>query len=136
MINGVKNRPMRRRYVQIWKDMLGKSEHVAQGKPTMKQSNPMDVRNQLVELLPTIKIHYSDVEMAEDALHENWMPFLSSVSNRMHWGTVNVVDNMKCDTLEKGLQNIISLHAANDFNVFIVILDMTNSLKIGTIWVC
>ena len=61
MTNGVKNIPMRRRDIHFCKEMLGKIKHDVQGETIMKSSDHVDVSNQLVELLPTIKMHYSDV---------------------------------------------------------------------------
>ena len=68
----------------------------------MKFSNPTDVKNQLVELPPTIKTHYSNISLAADVLHVTNVPFLTSTFNRMHSGTVNLVDNMKIITLYQG----------------------------------
>ena len=54
MTNDIKKFPSRRD-MQIFKDMLGKIKHDAQGKTTMKSSEPIDASNQLVELTHTIK---------------------------------------------------------------------------------
>ena len=87
--------------------MLSKSKYYAQGKTTMKHSDPTYVSNRLVELPSTIKMYYSDVELVADVLHLKDLHFLTSTSNYVQYGTVNTVDNMKCVTLEQGLQNII-----------------------------
>ena len=48
--NGIKNNPISRRDVQTCYDVLGKSKYVAQGKTTMRSSEPIDVNSQTVEL--------------------------------------------------------------------------------------
>ena len=70
--------------MQIYKGALGKSKHDSQGKTTMKSSDPIDVSNQLVELPPTIKMHYSNAEFVADVLHVNHVPFLTSMFNNEH----------------------------------------------------
>ena len=70
----------------------------------MKSSDPIDMSNQFVELLTTIKMCYSNSELASDSLDSTDVSFLTSVYNRMHCGILNAVNNLKGITLKKGLQ--------------------------------
>ena len=115
---------MRRRHIFICRGMLGKSKYDAQVKPTMKSSDPTDVRNQLVEFPPTIKMQYGNVGLAADVIHVNYAPFITYVSNYAYYGTFNIFDNIKGVNLEQGIQNIIRCYAVRGFNVVVVMLDM------------
>ena len=77
MTNGIRNNPISRRDIKICNEMLGKSMHAAKGKRTMKQSDPVDVSSQVVEILPSIIEHYGSVQLAADMMHVNDVPFLT-----------------------------------------------------------
>ena len=97
--------------------MLGKSKQISQGKRTMCSSDPINIYHQLIELPPTIKGHYGNVKIAVDCLHMNDIPLLTSVSNHANYGTSNAVDNMKADSLEKGLKNVIRCYEIKGFRL-------------------
>ena len=52
------------------------------------------------------------------------VPFLTSVSNHLHCGTSNAVDNMKAVTLEDGLKNVIRCYNIRGFSIGIMFLDI------------
>ena len=63
-------------------------------------------------------------------LHVNDVPFLTSISNHMHYGTYKAVDIMKAPTLEDRLKNIIQCYAARGFAIRVIFLDLQyKSLK-------
>ena len=124
LTNGIKNNPISRRDVMICKEMLGKSRHVAQGKTTMKAPTAIDPETQTVTLSPTIITYYGNVQLAADVLHVNDVPFLTSMSNHLHYGTANAVDNMTAPTLEAGVKNIIRSYAVRGFGVGVIFLDI------------
>ena len=64
------------------------------------------------------------MELAVDVLHVNDAPFLASMSNHLHYGTSNAVDNMKAATLEIGLKNIIRSYAIRGFSIGIIFIDV------------
>ena len=55
-------------------------------------------------------------------MHVNDVPFLSSISNHLHYGTANTSDNIKAPTLEAGLKNIIRCYVARGFNAGVIFL--------------
>ena len=96
----------------------------------MKSSQPIDGNSQLVEVPPTIKTHYGNVQLAADVAHVNEVPFLTSLSNHMHYGSANAVHNMKADALEDGLKNLVRCYAIRCFTVVVILVDMQfKSLK-------
>ena len=110
--------------------MLGKSKCVAQGKTTMRISEPIDANSQTVELPPTILTDYGSVQLVADVLHVNDVPFLTSISNHLHYGTSKAVDNLKAPTLEDGLKNVIRSYAIRGFSIGMMFLDIQfKSLK-------
>ena len=128
--NRINNNPISRRDVQTCQDMLGKSKHVDQGENTMRSSEPIDVNSQNVELSPTILTHYGSVQLAADIMHVNDVPFLTSISNHLHYGTSKAVDNLKAPTLEDGLKNVIRSYAIRGFSIGMIFLDIQfKSLK-------
>ena len=73
----------------------------------MRLSNPINIDHQLIELPPTIKDHYGNVQLVVDALHISDVPFPVSISNHTHCGTSNAVYVIKSDSLGKGIKNVI-----------------------------
>ena len=67
--NSVKIFPMRRRCVKSCNDAEGKSNNDTQWKSTMKSSTPVGARNQLVDLLSTITLHWNNLELCADTPH-------------------------------------------------------------------
>ena len=59
-----------------------------------------------------------------DVLHINDVPFLTSISNHLHYVTVNTIDNIKVPTLEASLKNIIKSYAVQGLSAGIIFLDM------------
>ena len=124
MTNGIKNNPISKRDIEICKDMLGRSKYLAKGKSTMKAPETADVQAQTAELPLTILTHYSSAELAADVLHRNDAPFLTSISNHIHHGTFNAVDNLKVDALEVGLKNAIRSYAVRGFSISVIFVDI------------
>ena len=54
--------------------------------------------------------------------HVNDVPFLTSTSNHIQYGTCHVIDNLKADALESGIKNIIRCYAIRGFNVVVVLV--------------
>ena len=65
-----------------------------------------------------------------DILYVNRVPFLTSISNYIHYGSANTVDNMKADILEMGLKNLVQYYAIRGFLVVVILVDIQfKSLK-------
>ena len=122
--NGIKNNPITKRDVELCTEMLGKSKYMAQGKTTMKGAEAVDKDAQLIELPPMVKLYYSDVELEADVLFVNDVPFLTTISRNIHYGTATAVDNLKLVTLEEGLRSVIRSYAVRGFHVVLICVDI------------
>ena len=122
MTNDIRNNPISRRDIQICDEMLGKSVYATKGKKNMRQSNPIDDNNQVVEVSPSMLTHYMSVKLAADILHVNDVPFLISAANHLHYGTATAVDNIQSPTLEIGLRIIVRSYYVRGLNVGIMFL--------------
>ena len=104
----------------------------------MQSSDPIDSSRQLTEAPSTIKMHYRDAQLSVDELHVNNMPFFTSISNHMHYGTANAIDNMKVETLEKYLQSLMRCYATRGFELVVILVDihfktLKDRNKVGTV---
>ena len=88
----------------------------------MRPSDPINVDYQLIELPPTIKNHYSDVQLAANTLCLNNVPFLTSTYNHMCYGTSTAIDNLKAISLEE-VKSVIRCYALRGFKVIAVLVD-------------
>ena len=129
-VSGIKNNHITKTDVDIYVDVLGPRKYVVPGKNARKILDPMDTHSQLVSLCSTIKFHYSDVKLSADTLHANNVTFIASMSEYAHYGTTSAVDNMKCETLELELQNIVRFYAVRGFRVILLMVVVKfNNLK-------
>ena len=71
-------------------DMLGRSDAAVQGKTTRSQHDAVDDAV-VIDLPPTILEYYGKVELAIDVMHVNRIPFLTSISKKIHYGTVSAL---------------------------------------------
>ena len=101
--NGIKNSPITRRDIIISAEMLGRSRYSIQGKTTKTQPEAVDTSN-MVKVPQEILNNYGPVELCVDVMHCNNIPFLTTVSKWVHYGTIMAVDNMKAATLEGAIQ--------------------------------
>ena len=111
---------------------------MSEGKAAMQSSDPIDSSRQLTEAPSTIKMHYRDAQLSVDELHVNNMPFFTSISNHMHYGTANAIDNMKVETLEKYLQSLMRCYATRGFELVVILVDihfktLKDRNKVGTV---
>jgi hypothetical protein len=56
-------------------------------------------------------------------MHVNDVPFLTSIFNNVHYGTIVAVNNMKCPILEYELRKILYSYAVRSFNIIIILVD-------------
>ena len=47
-----------------------------------------------------------------------------SISNHIYYGSANAIDNMKANTLELGLQNLVRCYAIRGFNVVVIMVNI------------
>ena len=61
--------------------------------------------------------------MVADTLNVNNVPFLTSMSNHMHHGTYNAIDNLKAISFEEVLKNVIRHYTLRGFKIVVVLVD-------------
>ncbi|OEU17119.1 hypothetical protein FRACYDRAFT_237529 [Fragilariopsis cylindrus CCMP1102] len=122
MTNSIKNSPITRRDVKMAYDMLGKSKYSVQGKTVRGQ--PDQVLTDSMPVPPTILDYYKDVELSVDIMHVNKVPFLVSISEHIHYGTVTALESMKIPILEHEINKIIRLYSVRGFHVKYILVDI------------
>ena len=76
-------------------DMLGRIKHTAQVKTTITQSDVVNMSLQQIDVPRTICQYYNNVELSFNVMFVNNVIFLTSISEYIHHGKVNTVDNLK-----------------------------------------
>ena len=122
--NGVKNSPFTKQDIEMTTDMLGQSDVAVQGKTTRTQPDAVVAQDNLVELPPSIIQYYGKVELAVDVMHVNRIPFLTSLSRKIHYGTVNALADMKIPTMEVCIEKIIRAYSVRGFHVTVIHVDI------------
>ena len=100
------------------------SKYAIKGKDTRSQPDTTDVSTKLSDVPVIIRECYDDVEVLADAMHANNIQFLTRISANTHDGTINVVDNPECLTLEAELKNSFRPCTIREFRVVIILLDL------------
>ena len=57
-------------------------------------------------------------------MHENDVPFLTTMSENMHYGTIASADHLKCHSLEFELKKVIRSHAVRCFRAALLVVDI------------
>ena len=102
--NSIKNSPITKRDIELTAKMLGPSKYSLQGKRTARTPDAIDGYRQVVPAPDTVREFYSNVELCVDVMFVNDVPFLSSLSKHIHFGTIDALDNLSAPVLEN--QNI------------------------------
>ena len=76
--------------------MLRSSRYPAKSKMTRSQSNAVDMKLQILELLLEVEEYYSNAEISADVIFANDEPFLTSISEDTYYHIISAVDNLKC----------------------------------------
>ena len=71
-----------------------------------------------------IKEFYNNVELLADVMHLNNIPFLTSISEHIYYGTANAIDNLTCVKIEDELKNVIRSYVAGKFRITLIIVDI------------
>jgi hypothetical protein len=92
MTNGIKNNPITKREVVMALDMLGKSRYSVQGKTVQHQPDAVDTES--ISVPTKILDCYNSVTHSIDVMHVNKVPLLISISEHIHYGTINRIPAM------------------------------------------
>ena len=76
--------------------MLGPIRCTVQGKTIRKRPHPVDLTLQRICVLRYIMKFYINTELSADVMFVNDVPFVASISENVHYGTVGAVNNMRC----------------------------------------
>ena len=118
--NIIRNNPITRRDVLASLGMLGRRKNAAQGKITCTQSDAVNVTIQKIYFLRIIHHFCNNVELSVDAMLVNNVPFLTIISEHIHYGIVNAVVNLKCHALETQAKGLLRSHVVSDFRIIII----------------
>jgi hypothetical protein len=122
MTNGIKNNPITKRDIAMALEMLGKSRYSVQGKTVRHQ--PDAVETESIPVPTKMLDYYSSVTLSVDVMHVNKVPFLISISEHIHYGTIKALDSMKIPILEQEIERIIKLYAVRGFHVKFIMVDI------------
>ena len=104
--------------------MLDYSKYTVQEKIRRKQLSSANMHRQTVKVSWVIKEYYKNVELSANIMHLNNIPFLTSISEHIHYSTARAVNNIKCVKLEGELKNIVRSYAVCDFRVTYIIVNI------------
>ena len=79
----------------LTKEMLGPIKYDTQGKTTRSKSDAVDATLKKIDMPRSIMKFYKDVELVGDVIHVNYVPFLTTMSSNMHYGTITTFNNLK-----------------------------------------
>ena len=57
-------------------------------------------------------------------MHLNDIPFLTSISEHIHYGTANTIDNLASVKIEDELKNVVCSYAVRGFRITLIIVDI------------
>ena len=118
------------RDVYISNDILGPSKYAAQGKSTRTQSATVDMNRQQIDVPLNICQYYNGIELSADVMYVNNIPFLASISDNIHYGTADTIDNLQCPTLEAQINKVIGKYTVRGFSIKMIAVDIQfKSLK-------
>ena len=79
---------------------------------------------------PIEKEHCSDVAISAETMHVNEVPLLTSISYDVNYGSVGVLDNLKCPALEYEIQKAIRNYSVKVSSSVLIAVDIQfKSLK-------
>lgn len=64
------------------------------------------------------------VSLSVDVMHVNQVPFLISISEHIHYGTIKSLDSMKIPILEDEIKRIIQLYSVHGFHIKYKLVDI------------
>ena len=67
---------------------------------------------------------YKGAELSANVMHVNDVPFLTTMSDKIHYGTISTVANLKFPSLEFELKNVIRSCTIRGFRITMIIFDM------------
>ena len=70
-----------------------------------------------------MKQFYNNVVLSTVIMFLNNVPFLTTISEHIHYGTTNAVDNLKCPSLEYQFKNVVRSYAIREFHIVMMIVD-------------
>ena len=103
--------------------MLGPRKHTMKGETTRCGLDPVHITMQKLDVLKSIMKICKGVELSADFIHLNDVPFMTTMSNNIHHGTIDALANLKCPTLEFELKNVISSYTIRGFRITMIIFD-------------
>jgi len=121
--NSIKNNPITQRDIELSLEMLGPSRYIAQGKTTKTQPEGVDNTLRKIDIPRIIKQFFNNVVLSTNVMFLNDVPFLTTISEYIHYSTANAVDNLKCLLLEYQFKNVVRSYAIREFRIVMIMVD-------------
>ncbi|KAL7493808.1 hypothetical protein ACHAWT_003568, partial [Skeletonema menzelii] len=119
--NQIRNCPVTPQDVRNAEFIWGPDIGSLQGKTTWTKPNP--IRIQQTEIPPQIMDHYRDVTLSADIMKVTGIPFLTTISRHIKFGSAGKLDSMENKSILPHFKAIISAYAIRGFRVTIVLAD-------------
>jgi Reverse transcriptase (RNA-dependent DNA polymerase)/Zinc knuckle len=119
--NVIPNCPISVNDVIVAEDIFGTDIGILKGKTT--RTSGIAVGGKPNTLPNTILDHYRDITLAVDVMFVNKISFLVTVSRNIKFATVEMITNMRGETLMKGIQQVSYIYAKRGFRVRSVLVD-------------
>jgi hypothetical protein len=121
MRNQLTNFPVTRADILAAEDIFGPDLGTLKGKTT--RSRPVQVRDVVNPIPPTILERYQSVTLCADLMHVNGIPFLVTISRHLKFGTVEAQPNHLDKTITDGLLSAIKIYRQCRFKVSALLVD-------------
>ena len=122
--NGVNNSPIERRDAEVAGDMLGPSKFTPKVKETRSKAEALNENLQMVDVHRKIQQYCNSIESSEDVMCIDDVPFLTSLSESIYYGTIGALDNLKYRSLENEIKRMLREHAIWGFRVVAIGVDL------------
>src|SRR5210317_1873698 len=120
--NMINNCPITIEDINIAEKIFGKDIYALKGKTTKQK--PISVVTDYISI-PTEQLNvHKDVTITADVLFVQKILFLISMSRKIKFTTMEVLDNRKVSTMEKCFESIINFYKHRTFNITTLLMDM------------
>ena len=80
--------------MEACKEFLGPSSYIAKGETTRNRPDAADIKLQTVDMPTIAKDYFNDADVYADTMCVNNVPFWTSVSHDLHYGTIGLAANL------------------------------------------
>jgi hypothetical protein len=111
----LKNNPVQRADIKDAEKIYCTNLGSLKGKTATRKG--ITVASQITGVPPVIKQKYKNVTLCIDLLFVNKIPFLLMISRRLHFGSVENLNNRQVPTIRKGLHKVLAQYKRRGFHI-------------------